>query len=176
MGQFEIRVSKRVRSIALYTLFFMVAIHGYRYVSLGFSHDSLAFMSGTDATWKISLGRFMQPVYWKLRGRVAAPYIVGMMCWVWMFLSACVVDRLLNLRTNAARFLTVGVMCGSLALISANGTYIHESDMFMLALFLNTMAAWICVNARRRYMVCAAVLLAVSAGLYQAYLRCLLCW
>ena len=73
MNKLEIHISRRLRDAALCTLFFMLILHGYRYVSLGFSHDSLAFAWPDDLAWQLSLGRFVQPVYWAFRGSVGAP-------------------------------------------------------------------------------------------------------
>ena len=43
MEKLDVQIQPKLKKIALYTLIFMVLLHGYRYVSLGFSHDSLAF-------------------------------------------------------------------------------------------------------------------------------------
>lgn len=171
MDKIEIKISERTKRIMLYTMLFMVVIHGYRFVSLGFSHDSLAFMAQSEFEWKISLGRFVQPLYWKIRGVVAAPYVVGIMSTLWLVLTAVMVDRVLELRTNAARFLIAGILASSTALIATNGTYIHEGDTFMLAFFLSAAAAWCCVGGKKRYAGFAVPLLVLSAGLYQAYLQ-----
>ena len=87
MNKLEIHISRRLRDAALCTLFFMLILHGYRYVSLGFSHDSLAFAWPDDLTWQLSLGRFVQPVYWAFRGSVGAPFLVGLLTCVYMTLS-----------------------------------------------------------------------------------------
>lgn len=43
MEKLDVQIQPKLKKIALYTLIFMALLHGYRYVSLGFSHDSLAF-------------------------------------------------------------------------------------------------------------------------------------
>lgn len=171
MDQLNIRFSKRVKNIALFPLIFLVLIHGYRYFSPLYSHDSLAFSAQTDAAWKISLGRFMQPIYWKFRGQIAAPYIIGMLTYVWLTLSVYGVSDLLNIRSGVAQFLLAGSMTGSLALVSSNAAYIHESDTFMLALFLSVLAAWICLKSRKKLKIITPVLLMISVALYQAYIQ-----
>ena len=82
MDKFVVPMSRQTKRAMLYTLAFLLIMHGFRFVSLGFSHDALAFAAPTDFEWKVSLGRYMQPVYWKLRGYVAAPYLVGLMTWL----------------------------------------------------------------------------------------------
>ena len=85
MEKLDVQIQPKLKKIALYTLIFMALLHGYRYVSLGFSHDSLAFAWQPDLEWQISLGRYMQPFYWWIiRGRIAAPFIVGVLSYGYM--------------------------------------------------------------------------------------------
>ena len=174
MEKLDVQIQPKLKKIALYTLIFMVLLHGYRYVSLGFSHDSLAFAWQPDLEWQISLGRYMQPFYWWIiRGRIAAPFIVGVLSYGYMVGSVYGVASLLDLKAKTSLFLLAGLMCGSLAFIALDATYSHTADVYMLALMLNIAAAWLCLRGRRRVpsVLAAAVLLVISTGLYQAYLQ-----
>lgn len=174
MEKLDVQIQPKLKKIALYTLIFMALLHGYRYVSLGFSHDSLAFAWQPDLEWQISLGRYMQPFYWWIiRGRIAAPFIVGVLSYGCMVGSVYGVASLLDLKAKTTLFLLSGLMCGSLAFVALDATYSHTADVYMLALMLNIAAACLCLRGRRRVpsVLAAAVLLAISTGLYQAYLQ-----
>lgn len=174
MEKLDVQIQPKLKKIALYTLIFMALLHGYRYVSLGFSHDSLAFAWQPDLEWQISLGRYMQPFYWWIiRGRIAAPFIVGVLSYGYMVGSVYGVASLLDLKAKTTLFLLAGLMCGSLAFIALDATYSHTADVYMLALMLNIAAAWLCLRGRRRVpsVFAAVVLLVISTGLYQAYLQ-----
>lgn len=174
MEKLDVQIQPKLKKIALYTLIFMVLLHGYRYVSLGFSHDSLAFAWQPDLEWQISLGRYMQPLYWWIiRGRIAAPFIVGVLSYGYMVGSVYGVASLLDLKAKTTLFLLAGLMCGSLAFIALDATYSHTADVYMLALMLNIAAAWLCLRGKRRVpsVLAAVVLLVISTGLYQAYLQ-----
>lgn len=174
MEKLDVQIQPKLKKIALYTLIFMVLLHGYRYVSLGFSHDSLAFAWQPDLEWQISLGRYMQPFHWWIiRGRIAAPFIVGVLSYGYMVGSVYGVASLLDLKAKTSLFLLAGLMCGSLAFIALDATYSHTADVYMLALMLNIAAAWLCLRGRRRVpsVLAAVVLLVISTGLYQAYLQ-----
>ncbi len=174
MEKLDVQIQPKLKKIALYTLIFMALLHGYRYVSLGFSHDSLAFAWQPDLEWQISLGRYMQPFYWWIiRGRIAAPFIVGVLSYGYMVGSVYGVASLLDLKAKTSLFLLAGLMCGSLAFIALDATYSHTADVYMLALMLNIAAAWLCLRGRRRVpsVLAAAVLMVISTGLYQAYLQ-----
>lgn len=174
MEKLDVQIQPKLKKIALYTLIFMALLHGYRYVSLGFSHDSLAFAWQPDLEWQISLGRYMQPFYWWIiRGRIAVPFIVGVLSYGYMVGSVYGVASLLDLKAKTSLFLLAGLMCGSLAFIALDATYSHTADVYMLALMLNIAAAWLCLRGRRRVpsVLAAAVLMVISTGLYQAYLQ-----
>lgn len=174
MEKLDVQIQPKLKKIALYTLIFMALLHGYRYVSLGFSHDSLAFAWQPDLEWQISLGRYMQPFYWWIiRGRIAAPFIVGVLSYGYMVGSVYGVASLLDLKAKTTLFLLAGLMCGSMALICSDATYVYLTDIYTLALMLNIAAAWLCLRGRRRVpsVLAAAVLLVISTGLYQAYLQ-----
>lgn len=174
MEKLDVQIQPKLKKIALYTLIFMALLHGYRYVSLGFSHDSLAFAWQPDLEWQISLGRYMQPFYWWIiRGRIAAPFIVGVLSYGYMVGSVYGVASLLELKAKTSLFLLAGLMCGSLAFIALDATYSHTADVYMLALMLNIAAAWLCLRGKRRVpsVLAAVVLLVISTGLYQAYLQ-----
>lgn len=174
MEKLDVQIQPKLKKIALYTLIFMALLHGYRYVSLGFSHDSLAFAWQPDLEWQISLGRYMQPFYWWIvRGRIGAPFIVGVLSYGYMVGSVYGVASLLDLNAKTTLFLLAGLMCGSMALICSDATYVYLTDIYTLALMLNIAAAWLCLRGRRRVpsVLAAAVLMVISTGLYQAYLQ-----
>lgn len=171
MDHLIIPVSRQTRRVMGCTLAFLLILHGFRFVSLGFSHDALAFAAPSDFVWKVSLGRYMQPVYWKIRGYVAAPYLVGLMTWLWLGISAVLVLRMTRVTGRLATVLACGVMASSQAIISANTGFIHETDTFMLALFLAVGAAYLCLHTRLVWLAVSPLLLAASAGLYQSFIQ-----
>lgn len=116
----------------------------------------------------------MQPFYWWIiRGRIAAPFIVGVLSYGYMVGSVYGVASLLDLKAKTTLFLLSGLMCGSLAFVALDATYSHTADVYMLALMLNIAAAWLCLRGKRRVpsVLAAVVLLVISTGLYQAYLQ-----
>lgn len=171
MDKFVAPVSRQFKRSMLYTLAFLAIMHGFRFVSLGFSHDALAFAAKSDFAWKVSLGRYMQPLYWKIRGYIAAPYTVGLMTWLWLGLAVYLVLRMLCVKGSLASLLIAGVMVSSQAVISANTGFIHETDTFMLALFLAVGAAYLCLNTRFVWLAASPLMLMASAGLYQSFIQ-----
>ena len=65
-----------VRLTFLFTAVFSLLAHGYRYLSPSFSGDSMLLSQVGEEAYQTSLGRFMQPVYWQIRGYITAPLTI----------------------------------------------------------------------------------------------------
>lgn len=165
----KIKVSQRMKQIMLYTLFFVLLTHSYRYYQANFNHDSLAFAAENDTIWKISLGRFLQPVYWLLRGKISAPFVVGVFSFLWLVPGIGCVADILKINSKVGLFLLSGVMAGGINTVAVNATYIHEADTFMLALLMNVLAVKLSLQGRPVATFGAIILVSAAAGLYQAY-------
>lgn len=169
MEAIQINIPKRWKQALVYTLFFLLLTHGYRYLHTSFAHDSIAFASSEDIAWKISLGRFMQPVYWLIRGKIAAPFVVGIFSYLWLVPCVLLIADILRIQSGLGVFLLSGVLTGSLTLVSANAAYIHEADTFLLAMLLNILAVRLSLNKKWSHWAAALVLVIAGAGLYQAF-------
>lgn len=58
-----------VRRVLVYTAVFFFLAHGFRFLAPNFSDDSLLISQTENTDWQISLGRFMQPIYWRIPRR-----------------------------------------------------------------------------------------------------------
>lgn len=169
MDTLSLRLNSRWKHTALSVLFFMLLMHGYRYFQMDFSHDALAFAAKQDMAWKISLGRYLQPVYWLLRGKIAAPFVVGVFSYIWLVPAVYLMGKLLGVTSRTGIFLISGVVVGNVSMVSANASYIHDADIFVLAMLLNTLAMYLCTREHRLCLAGAVVCIAAGAALYQAY-------
>lgn len=145
----------------------------------GYSHDSLDFATNLDY-WKRSLGRVIQPLCWGIRGRVAAPLLVGALYALWTALSCVLVVRLLDIRTEIGAFLVAGVLVTDHSMIATSATYVNELDSVAFALLLSVMAVYVLMRMKRAGWLIAPVLLGLSIGTYQAYMQvyvilCMIC-
>ena len=102
------REKNRFTTIFLATFLWGLAAHGYALLNFTISHDSLnefwlfqqiGYYDGTATQWKISLGRFMVPVYQLLfRGQTVAPWYSGMLALVWIALAVWVTAWVFDIR------------------------------------------------------------------------------
>ena len=51
--------------------------HAYCYLNLFRSHDSVMVSQYADGAWQIAIGRWAQPLYYRIRGGVYNPFLVG---------------------------------------------------------------------------------------------------
>lgn len=150
------------------TFLFGLAAHAFRYFSMGFSHDSVYNICQDDAQWQISLGRFLQPAYILLRGRLCAPFLMGLFSLFWLAVAVCLVVALLEIKSPAAIVLVCGMLSTNAALSLSNATYLYSSDVYMLALLFGVLGVFL----QRRYkfgFLFGALFVSASLALYQSY-------
>ncbi|MGN0775100.1 MAG: glucosyltransferase domain-containing protein [Candidatus Ventricola sp.] len=158
-----------IRCVLLFTAMFSLMAHGYRYLSLSFSGDSMLLSQVGEEAYQISLGRFLQPVYWQIRGYIAAPLLIGLFATVFLMGSALIVVRLLDLHRPLHIALACGVLTANETLAVSNATYLPWTDVYMLALLLSLTGVYVFMNLRLGWLI-SPVLFCFSLGLYQSYL------
>ena len=146
-----------------------LAAHGYCYFNLFYSHDSLLVYQN-DVYWQISLGRFLHPVYFRLRGNFYAPALVGALSILFLAGAVFLMVRLLELKSRTLTVLLCGVLASSATVTLTNATYLHDADIYMLALLLAAAGVYACARLPWGVPLGGAVL-CLSLGLYQAYFQ-----
>lgn len=160
----------RAKWAMLCTFVAMLAAHAYRYMTLGYTDDSVEIVQCTDRYWQIALGRWLQPVYWEARGDIVAPYLIGLLSCLFLGAAVCLLVHMLDLRSKGAIAMLCALLAGNATLTFSNATFISWSDVYMLALLLAVAAtaAW----ARGGwYTLLSPALLCASLALYQSYFQ-----
>ncbi|MGN0997692.1 MAG: glucosyltransferase domain-containing protein [Candidatus Ventricola sp.] len=159
----------RLRLVCLSVAVFSLMAHGYRYLSMSFSGDAMLLSQVGEEAYQLSLGRFMQPVYWQIRGYITAPLLIGLFATGFLCAAAALMVRLLGI----TRPLDVALSCGVLAtcetLAVSNATYLPWTDVYMLALLLSVLGVT-CFFRMKHGWLLSPVLYCLSLGLYQSYL------
>jgi len=160
---------KRFRLGALSVFGFGMLAHAYSYFSLYHSHDSLYCLNRTDVAVHISYGRFMQPVYFTMRGNLSVPWFMGMLCLLWIALSLYVLVRMLEVKQSVSIVLMGGLMSTGTMLAATNATYFNFTDIFMLAFLLAAIAVWMTDHWKWGFLP-GALCMVVCLGLYQSFI------
>lgn len=121
-----------LRTVAAAAALCMLLAHGFAFTNLFPNHDSTVLVF--DAQWTMYvLGRWAQNLYFPLvRGKIAAPWLIGAFSIVYLALTGYIIAKLLHLRRWSAALLT-GLL-GTCASVTAQlATYTYETDAYLLA-------------------------------------------
>ncbi|MBQ8092651.1 MAG: glucosyltransferase domain-containing protein [Clostridia bacterium] len=162
---------KRVRLAALAVFCSALIASGYRYLSLGFSGDSTLLFEGNDWLYQISLGRFLQPVYWLVRGRIVAPFVVGIFATSFFFICACLILDMLSIRHYAAVIALCTILTVNETISLSNATYLPWTDVYALALLFVSLGAWLDWKYKFGFLISPFCYMCTLA-LYPSYLTC----
>lgn len=154
-----------------FTLLFALLAHGYRFLSLGFSGDATLLSQVGQEAYQVSLGRFLQPVYWHIRGYIAAPLTVELFAAAALCVGACIACHVLRLSRPVPVALLCGLMTANETMASASAAYLPWMDVYAVALLLALLGVLAFRRLRAGWLL-APLAFAASLGLYQAYLPC----
>ncbi len=160
-------ISKRMLFTVACTFAFGFAAHAFRFFGTAFSHDS-TYLYQDMAAWQISLGRFLQPVYLLLRGKLCVPYLIGMFSLVWLAAGICVIIHLLDIKSKVSIALICGILSVNAVLSLSFASYLPWCDIFTLSFFLSVLSVYLQRRFRFGFLY-GTVPLAAALALYQSY-------
>lgn len=159
-----------IRRAFFFTAVFFFCAHLYRFCTLGFTHDSLLIDQSQDTAFQLSLGRFMQPLYWMLRGDIVAPFLIGVLSCAFIALATSLILSILNILSPLSIMLISMTLTVNATLSVENATYIHSTDIYMFSFFLSVLSVYLFLRFKWGFFLSPFVL-CVSLGLYQSYLQ-----
>lgn len=152
------------------TFFWMIIAHGYRFVNLLFSHDSLYTFVQEDIYWQRSLGRFLQPFIIAIRGKITAPWLIFLTSTLFASLAVFFVCQIFEFSSFRFYFLIAAVFICNPVITTTNCAYLPWLDIYMLALLCSALGIWLFLQKRTVSYLLGIVSLVASLGLYQAYI------
>ena len=157
--------------------FFGILAHGAWFLHCSLSGDSLNEMylwgdmhyaAMTVAEWKISLGRFINPLYRILFGGITTrPWLAGLLSLVWVSLAVYFIAREFSIDHAVPLCLLGGIAAVNVTYISQSASYINDLDANMFAVLLAVLAFCLWRRGGKRSLW-AVPLIALSLGIYQA--------
>lgn len=159
-----------LKVVSVAALASMLLAHGFAFANLFPNHDGTVLVF--DAQWTMYvLGRWAQNLYFpSVRGKIAAPWLIGAFSIVYVALTGYCIAFLLKLRRMAALVLT-GILgcCASVTAVMA--TYTYETDAYLLAMLLACAGVFFLEKGRPIIGFCTAAILflwlpGLVSGLY----------
>lgn len=159
-----------MRFAAACTVALTLLAHAYRFLNAGFGLDAMLIAEQVDIETQISLGRFMQPLYWLVRGYITAPPVVALFATAFLAGAVLVVLALTGIRSRLGIALTCGVLAVNETLCVSYASYLPWVDVYMLSLLLCVAAVFVQTRFRRGFLL-SPLLYCMALGLYQSYLQ-----
>ncbi len=128
--------------------------------------DSLVFRYHSQNM--VALGRWFLPVVCSVSSFYDLPFLNGIIAIVFHALSAVYICRILNIQKKITACL-IGAVIVSFPTVTSIMMYSYVADGYSIAFFLSTLAALYMTKEKPRYII-SAVLIALSTGIYQAYI------
>ncbi len=140
--------------------------HGYKILNWLPNWDSLVFRY--DSQNMIGLGRWFLPVVCSFSSFYDLPFLNGVIAIVFHALSSVFICRILNVERKLTAVL-IGAVIVTFPTVTSVLMYNYVADGYSIAFFLSTLAAWFMTKEKPRYII-SAFLIALSTGIYQAYI------
>ena len=140
--------------------------HLYKITSWLPNWDSLVFRY--DSQNMIGLGRWFLPVVCSFSSFYDLPFLNGIIAIVFHALSAVCICRILNIKKKITAGLIGGIIV-SFPTVTSVMMYNYVADGYSIGFFMSTLAAFYLTKEKPRFVL-AAVLIAFSSGIYQAYI------
>lgn len=165
---------KRAKAILRYSLLgaFVVgmAAHAFAYFNFVPIHDAVNYIGHLAGGWEISLGRFFQVVYGRIRGEYAMPWLSGMLSMLYIGLASFLINELLGIDEPWCAFLTAGLLMANATMTNLILVFTYVTDVLALALLIACIGAYAVIRLSGWLGVMAgSVCFAASMGLYQSY-------
>lgn len=156
---------------ALAALFFVFCAHAFCFFNLTYSGESVILSAAKDSREQLLGGQFLLPLYFRLRGAVASPMWIGLICTLYLALTACSLVWLLRIEHPLFAVSLCGLLVVNPAALSVCAASLHAADAPFLALLLAACGALASLRSRFGFIP-GACLLAASAAVDPCGISC----
>lgn len=128
--------------------------------------DSLVFRY--DAQNMVSIGRWFLPVVASLSSFYDLPWVTGLLAIIFHGLGAVCICKMFNVKKSTTAIL-IGAAVVSFPTVTSVMLYNYVADAYAISFFLACLAALLMTSEKPKFIL-AVVLIALSVGIYQAYI------
>lgn len=150
------------------SILFMILAHGFCFMNIMYSHDSLWFYTG-DVITKVRLGRWLYSLFYQSRF-IAAPWMIGTLSILFISLGSVLVTRTFDL-SKTQGLCTAIVFATNITITSLLCTYIFDADADCMAMLLACFAVYSFKTFPKFFNIVVPVIsLVFCLALYQPYI------
>jgi len=147
-------------------LFIGLFAHFYRITNWLPNWDSLVFRY--DEQNMTSMGRWLLPVVCSFSSFYDLPFLNGVIAIIFHALGGVCICKIFNVKRKITAGL-IGAVIVSFPTVTSVMMYAYVADGYAIAFFLSTLAS-VYMTKEKPKLVIPAILIALSAGIYQAYI------
>lgn len=158
-----------VKAVFFSSIIAALIAHLFCWTNTLFGHDSLLIV---QADWinQIAFGRPFQHLYLYFRGYIVAPWLIGVLGTLFLACSNLAICKILSIHSKGFVIVFCCITATSPVLTLINATYIHDYDVYMLALLMSSLAVLLSKTYKHGW-IAGIFFLCFSMGLYPAYLQ-----
>lgn len=143
----DVYLKTRLMYAALGTLIFSMVANGFAYLNFYPQHDSLNHTLYFANDWEIRLGRFLLPLYGKIRGEITVPWLIGLLSIIYITVTVYLICDMLDIINKWQIFLIAGFLSTNIVITQMCSVFMYVNDSYMLALLFATLGVWIAKNS-----------------------------
>lgn len=163
----------------IFTFVLGLVAHGYCFLNILLSHDSLNDFYAASKWQKASMGRIFYSVYISFtRGRIVIPWLIGIFSLCWVAIAVFLLCKIFEVNNSKIICLFAGVSITNPTVYALAATYIHDLDADLFALFLSVLSVFLWKKAiyedkfkeKCWLLLGSSLSLSITLGIYQSYL------
>ena len=151
------------RRVVFCSLILLFAAHAFCFFNLTYSSPSVMFNAANGNSAQTASGAWLQPFYWRIRGAVASPLFIGLLCAAYLLLTALLSADLLGVSCMTGAFLLCGALTANSGVTSVLAGQLHTADTFSLSQLLGAAGVFLSMRMRFGFIPGAAMIAASLA-------------
>lgn len=158
---------RAARRICLFALLLIFCAHAFCFFNPTYSGASVMVNAAKGTQAQTESGRWMQPLYFAVRGAISAPLVSGVLSALYLTAAALVIADLLAITAALPSLMLCCVLCVNPYVISVFAASLHTADALFLAQLLAAAGVWLSAKARFGFLPGACLIgsaLALDAG------------
>ena len=133
---------EKLRLAFIYTYLIGFIAHGFSFLNLQMSHDSISEFALAYG-WKIRIGRYFKPIYDTFLGTfISLPWMNGLTILAWLSLVSYLVIKIFNIQKKSHMLVICGLLCVNITIISLNATFLNDASGDAFGIFITILGVY----------------------------------
>ena len=162
---------QRIKYSLIGVCLFYLAANGFVLFNYVPQHDSLNYVNKFSDSWEIQLGRFMLPIYGRIRGEITMPWLIGLISIACLIAVTYMLTELFEIKRPFMIIAAAAFLSANITHIELLSSFTYIEDACMLAAMLACFFVYILNRTNsRKWMALSIFVMTLSLGIYQAYI------